>query len=1110
LFIGANSCRQRAQGAQREGVPSLRSLAAILFGCGSVALGDIETKNPFKKYRTLNLFPQLDNLPISMLRYMQASPLDGLSNENLLRKERDFIATVLDTVGALIVVLDAQGRIVRFNRACEQTTGYTFAEAKGQCFWDLLLLPEEVPGVKAVFARLCAGDFPIRHENYWRTKDGRRRRLAWSNTVLTGEGEKVEFVIGTAQDITERRQAEKAVRETEERYKALFERSRDGVFLHDLEGRFIDANPAALAMFGYSIEEIPSLNFSHLLSSQDQLPRALAALKELVESDGQRGLGLTEFQAKREDGQYVTVETASCLVYREGRPFAVQGIVRDVTERKRAAEALRESEDRYRRLIECSPDTIYVQCEGRVAYINSAGLRLFGATQPEQIIGKPMLELIHPNWRDLVAERMRTLREDQGPVPTIAEQYLRLDGTAIDVEVAVTRFALNGKPAVLVIARDITQRKEGEKALRESEEKFRRIVNTAYEGIWIMDGELRTTFANARLAEMLGYQPGEMLGQTWESFLYEEDLPDHQRRFRNRRQGLSEQYERRFRRKDGQIQWAIVSVAPLLDTEGRFSGSFAMLTDMTEQKRVEEELRLSEQNYRQIFNAANDAIFIHDAETGSILDVNDAMLDLYGFTREEAKRLTVNESSLGEPPYSTVEARQWIAKAIAEGSQRLEWRARKKSGELFWAEVILKATEINGHRRVLAQAHDITERKKSEAERTQLEAQLRQAHKLEAIGTLAGGIAHDFNNILGAIICYTELAKEDTEDKAEVQDDLENVLKASDRAKELVKQILAFSRQTKQERRPTALQLVVKEAMRLLRSTLPATIEMVTQVGNDLPLVLADPTQIHQVLMNLCTNAAHAMRGQVGCLQVRLESAEVDDSFARLHPDLYPGFYVKLSVTDTGHGMDAETLNRIFEPFFTTKGPGEGTGLGLAVVHGIVKEHQGAIYASSRPGQGTVFELYFPALRTEGSQGESAPEALHFGHGERVLFVDDELALCQVSVSIMQRLGYQATFQTNPRAALELCQTQPHSFDVVLTDLTMPGMTGLDLAVAILKTRPDIPVLLASGLITPDMVAQAKSLGICEVILKPANVVLLGEALHKALENKMSPAKSAT
>ena len=402
---------------------------------------------------------------------------------------------------------------------------------------------------------------------------------------------------------------------------------------------------------------------------------------------------------------------------------------------------------------------------------------------------------------------------------------------------------------------------------------------------------------------------------------------------------------------------------------------------------------------------------------------------------------------------------------------------------------------------------DITERKRDEETKAKLEAQLRQAQKMEAIGTLAGGIAHDFNNILGAVICYTDLARRACLADPQVREDLEKVLQACERARNLVRQILSFSRQTKQERKPLDLSLVVREGLSLLRSTLPATLEIGGHIAADLRQVLADPTQIHQVLVNLCTNAAHAMRGQVGRLEVSLEPFEASEEFVGAHPDMRPGGYVRLSVSDTGYGMDEATLKRMFEPFFTTKVPGEGTGLGLSVVHGIVRDHDGAIYVHSQPAKGTTFELYFPASSAEPSPTEIANTTLVRGHQERVLLVDDEEALCLTFERVLRQLGYAPVTQINPREALALFCARPDRFDLVITDLTMPGMTGVDLAAAMLAVRPDLPVILASGFSGTYTREMVRELGLRDLIIKPMDRVQLSQVIQLALRKEGAPSE---
>jgi nitrogen-specific signal transduction histidine kinase/ActR/RegA family two-component response regulator len=410
-------------------------------------------------------------------------------------------------------------------------------------------------------------------------------------------------------------------------------------------------------------------------------------------------------------------------------------------------------------------------------------------------------------------------------------------------------------------------------------------------------------------------------------------------------------------------------------------------------------------------------------------------------------------------------------------------------------------------------ARNVTERKRSEDDKIRLEAQFRQAQKMEAIGTLAGGIAHDFNNILGIIIPYADMAKIDAGDNAAVQESLSQVLTAANRATDLVKQILTFSRQTKYERKPIFLQPVIKEVLKMLRSTIPTTIEIADKIQSSVPRVLADATQFHQVLMNLCTNASHAMRGTIGRLEVELDLFEADEAFLRDHADMQPGLYAKLVVGDSGHGMDEETLKHAFEPFFSTKEPGEGTGLGLAVVHGIVSEHKGSISVLSQPGKGTVFTLYFPACDLPRTGREELTQALTMprGKGERVLYVDDERLIAGIARKILLRYGYEVTTFFDPIEALAEFAKNPNEYAVAITDLTMPKMTGLDLAKSILEIRPGMPVILATGFtgtLTPD---QIKNLGLSGMILKPVTPTTLTSAVYQALQKKtgdLPPAKS--
>jgi signal transduction histidine kinase/DNA-binding response OmpR family regulator len=386
---------------------------------------------------------------------------------------------------------------------------------------------------------------------------------------------------------------------------------------------------------------------------------------------------------------------------------------------------------------------------------------------------------------------------------------------------------------------------------------------------------------------------------------------------------------------------------------------------------------------------------------------------------------------------------------------------------------------------------DITERRK-------LEAQFRQAQKMESIGMLAGGIAHDFNNILSAILGNLHLARLDAENQPELLGYLDNIGQATRRATDLVNQILTFSRQNKQEREPLKLNHVVLEALKLLRASVPATIRIQTDL-TETPTVLANATAIHQVIMNLGTNAWHAMRDRPGTLKMEMNVIEVDADFAAAHPDLHPGRHVRLSVSDTGHGMDPATLERIFDPFFTTKGVGEGTGLGLAVVLGIMQSHDGAITVYSEPGIGTTFHLYFPVFESETTSGETVTEHIPQGRGEHILFVDDEPALGSVGKKMLERLGYRVTVKLNALETIAAIRDQPGMFDLVITDLTMPGMDGLKLGSQLRQLQPGLPIILTTGYTGVMTDEKVREMGFRELIVKPTTARALGEAVHRAL-----------
>jgi signal transduction histidine kinase/ActR/RegA family two-component response regulator len=408
---------------------------------------------------------------------------------------------------------------------------------------------------------------------------------------------------------------------------------------------------------------------------------------------------------------------------------------------------------------------------------------------------------------------------------------------------------------------------------------------------------------------------------------------------------------------------------------------------------------------------------------------------------------------------------------------------------------------LHGRSHILTIARDISELKSAQEEREQLRTQLIQAQKMEAIGTLAGGIAHDFNNILGAIIGYAEMALYDTRPDSMEHYNIDQVLKAGHRAKDLVKQILAFSRKSEQNKQIISLTPIVKEALNLLRASLPTTIEIEQHIEPNLDAIYADPTQIHQVMMNLCANAGHAMADSAGILSVSLQNVDLRANAAALYPDLNAGPYVKLSIGDSGHGIDADTLDRIFDPYFTTKAQDKGTGMGLAVVHGIVKGHGGSIHVDSTPGQGSRFDIFFPIMERQSVSETQELKALPTGD-ECILLVDDEESLIDLGTNMLKKLGYRVKTSTRPIEALDMFRADPNLFDLVISDMTMPSMTGDILSAELRQIRANIPIIICTGYSERINEQKAEALGIQGLIMKPFTIRRLAKSVRKVLDQK--------
>jgi PAS domain S-box-containing protein len=533
-------------------------------------------------------------------------------------------------------------------------------------------------------------------------------------------------------------------------------------------------------------------------------------------------------------------------------------------------------------------------------------------------------------------------------------------------------------------------------------------------------------------------------------------------------------------------------LVPLRDADGQIIRILGFARDITARRAAEQALRDSESLFSVAFRALPYSVAISDLETGRYLDVNGGFEKASGYRRDEVIGRTSVELDLWVDPSERARFRQHM---LESGKVRgLELHFRTKSGQTVVALCNCDLIDLGGRRCIMNTFEDVTARLQAEREYAELEERLRQAQKLEALGTLAGGIAHDFNNLLTAAINYAELARLDAGSAALVREHLDEVALAHRRARDLVNRILTFSRRQNQDRTQLSLPLVVEEVMRLLRSSLPKSILVELFLGPATPPILANATQMHQVVMNLCTNAVQAMAAHGGTLGVRVEAVEAPG------PAEQPrARRVRLVVEDTGAGMAEETLGRLYEPFFTTKQPGQGTGLGLSVVHGIVRDHGATISVQSELGRGTRFVIEFPALEGAAAVLAGSVAAEPHGSGEHVLVVDDEPAIVRSSKVGLERLGFRVTSATSGAEALRLVKAAPDAFQVVLTDLSMPGLSGLDLARELLREFPALPVVLMSGHLEVTTRETARALGIREVLEKPTPLVTLAATLVRVL-----------
>jgi len=663
----------------------------------------------------------------------------------------------------------------------------------------------------------------------------------------------------------------------------------------------------------------------------------------------------------------------------------------------------------------------------------------------------------------------------------------------------------------IVFAALLRRQRRSLQLLAETEDRYRGIFEGAVEGIFQTTPEGRFIAANPAMARLLGYASAEHLiveRTDIETQGYVE--PRRRDEFKRliEKHGNVRGFEYEMIRKDGERVWVSETARVVRDEAGATLHYEGFLEDISERTRAVARTRESQARTAEILETALDAIITSDSG-GRIVEFNRAAERIFGRSRAEA--IGHEMASLLAPPDGREElARHFHCNSADFPQERFEVQGQRADGTKFPLEISITRNVKVDPLQFTCFMRDLTERHLAEQAHASLEAQLRESQKMEAIGSLAGGVAHDFNNILGAILGNVALASEDLGQQPRAMECLDEIRKAGHRARALVQQILDFSRNQPTERQPTAIAPIVEEAARLLGAALPARIRIDFTCALDTPTVLADSTQLQQVLLNLGDNSAHAIGARSGHIAIRADRIVVDT--ATPIAGLEPGPHARIAVVDDGSGMDAETVRRIFEPFFTTKPVGQGTGLGLSVVHGIVRGHHGAVAVHSEPGGGTTFELYFPAGPDVAlAQGPVHRGPTAIGSGQRILYIDDDEALGFLMMRMLRRRKFEVQSFSDQGEGLAALRADPHGYDLVVTDYNMPGMSGIDVALECRAIAPDVPVALASGYITDDMRRDAALAGIRELIFKPDVVeefLDVVERLLAAREAERLPAKT--
>jgi len=960
----------------------------------------------------------------------------------------------------------------------------------------------------------CFSEFRVRHA------DGGYRWVRVRGQCVRDAAGRALRMAGSVADIDAQRQAENALRLSEERFALAVAGSDDGVWNFDYVRGEAFASQRAREIMGLALQpEVQPLDEwnAMLPIHPDDAAQRLVAMKAHLSGRAPAYTG--EWRNVLPDGSLRWVRVHGlCVRDADGKPLHMAGSVSDIDARRRAEDSLRRSEERYALAVAGSDDGVWDwDYRSGVAFESRRARELQGLPlQPE---AQPLAELIaslqvHPDDAERRAAALRAHLVGERAAYECEYRVRHADGQWrwIRVRALCIRDG-DGKPCRIAgSVSDIDERKRAEQALRRSEERFALAVAGSNEGILDWDIVADSMYVSERALQIAGIDADATLRRRaqWMALLMPRLHPDDARRLGGELRELSAVHHRahdgeyRVRDSAGGYRWIRFRGMSVADADGRPIRWAGSVSDIDAAKQVEEALRRSEERYQLAVAGSNEGLWDWDLTTDQLFLSPRAqeLLWLDPVEPQQSRRDWIGRTNYHPDDVPIIRA---AISAHLRGQTphfEVEYRLQHHSGPWHWyRQRGIAIRDATGKpTRMAGSMEDITDRKNAEADRGRLEGRLRQAQKLEAIGTLAGGIAHDFNNILAAILGYGELAHKGAAEGSALRRHLDAAMSAAMRAKSLVERILAFSRSGIGERVPVHVRSVVAEALDGVATTMPPGTRLQRRLDCGDAAVLGDPTQVHQVVMNLCANALQSMQSNPagGTLTVTLDCLDEGAPLCATC-ELPPGRYVRLVVRDTGGGIAPNVLERIFDPFFTTREIGVGTGLGLSLVHGIVSDLGGGIDVASKVGEGSTFTVYLPWQDTVGAAAPLAEPALQSGQGQAILLVDDEDALVRLGEEMIAELGYEPVGFTSSKAALQSVRAEPQRFSAVLSDEAMPEMTGSELALEIRKLRADMPIVLMSGYVTPALAERARQAGVIEVLSKPLAARDIARSLANAL-----------